>query len=64
MGRFFLKKAFHGRQTFLGKNLWGGCSKMGGLMIRSCQGGAGVSQMTITFSSNLNTVNLHLKIKP
>ena len=37
---------------------------MGGLMIRSCQGGGGVSQMTIGFSSNLNTVNLHLKIKP
>ena len=37
---------------------------MGGLMIKSCQGGGGVSQMIIAFSSNMNTVNLHLNIKP
>ena len=37
---------------------------MGGLLIRSYQGGGGVSYMIKRFSSNLNTVNLHLMIKP
>ena len=33
------------------------------LMIRSCQGGRGVSNMINAFSSNLNAVGLHWKIK-
>ena len=37
---------------------------MGVKMIRSCQGGGGVSKMINAFSNNLNTVNLHWKIKP
>ena len=35
---------------------------MGGLLIRLCKGGEGVSFIINTFSSNLNTVKLHLKI--
>ena len=33
-------------------------------MIRTCQGEGGVSSRINAFSSNLNTVNLHFKIKP
>ena len=38
---------------------------MGGLLVRSCQGGGRVSFNinAFNFSSNLNNVNLHLKIK-
>ena len=35
---------------------------MEGLMIRSCQGGGGGSEIINAFSSSQNTVNLHLNI--
>ena len=41
-GDFFPKKAFHGGQTFLNKNILGRLFWMGGLMIKWCQGGEGV----------------------
>ena len=34
------------------------------LMIRLCHGGGGVSEMINAFSSNLNTVSVHQKLKP
>ena len=39
----FFQKKFSCERTkhFCAKKVWGGCSKYGGLMIRSCQGLAG-----------------------
>ena len=37
---------------------------MGELMIRSCLEEGGVSKIINAFSSNLSTVNFHLKIEP
>ena len=53
-GVFFQKILFMGTQALWGKFI-GGLVYMGGLMIRSYQGG-GVSQNA--FSSNLNILNL------
>ena len=42
-GFFFPKKAFHGEQTIFLQKIMGRLFQMGGVMIRSFQGGGGIS---------------------
>ena len=63
-GDVFPETTFREGTNYFGQKIYGDVVLSRRTKIRSYQNLGGVSWMRNAFSSNLNTVNLHLKIKP